>query len=362
MVKRFITLVAVLTLVALLLSGLPAQRAEASPDWVSPTTSVTPNQFTNPDNAFTSDNSYATVDTNNNQQGYGNFGIPTIPAGSTIDGIQVAVEAKADWIGPAGNRYFTVQLSWDGGVSFTIAKTTLNFGKGEDTQLLGRAMDKWERTWLPGEFANSSFRVRLGASLATGHILYLDHLQVKVYYTPPPPSEVWVITATSTGAASFSSDVGQIKDLTAVDEGTLPPEGKPNLVFPHGFFSFNITGLTPGQTVIVTITLPSDVPVGTRYWKYHASEGGWIQIPMGDDDGDNVINITLVDGGLGDDDGIADGVIVDQGGPGSPPPVVGGEVYPINKATLLMPWLGLAFVLILAVGGGALALRRRRSQ
>jgi hypothetical protein len=40
---------------------------------------------------------------------------------------------------------------------------------------------------------------------------------------------------------------------------------------------------------------------------------------MGDDDGDNVITITLVDGGLGDDDLTANGVIVDQGGPGNPP-------------------------------------------
>jgi hypothetical protein len=38
---------------------------------------------------------------------------------------------------------------------------------------------------------------------------------------------------------------------------------------------------------------------------------------MGSDDGDDVITITLVDGGLGDDDGTADGVIVDQGGPGT---------------------------------------------
>jgi len=37
---------------------------------------------------------------------------------------------------------------------------------------------------------------------------------------------------------------------------------------------------------------------------------------MGSDDGDPVITITLVDGGLGDDDGTANGVIVEQGGPG----------------------------------------------
>lgn len=42
-------------------------------------------------------------------------------------------------------------------------------------------------------------------------------------------------------------------------------------------------------------------------------------------------------------------------------PTVGGEVHPVNKAALVMPWLGLTLVLILALGG-ALALRGRRTQ
>jgi len=127
-----------------------------------------------------------------------------------------------------------------------------------------------------------------------------------------------VETATGTGTAYFANDAGTLENLAAVDDSTLPTEGKPALVFPHGFFSFDITGLTPcaHQKVNVTITLPSAVPVGTEYWKYHASEGGWIQIPMGSDDGDAVITITLEDGGLGDDDGECNGVIVDSGGPG----------------------------------------------
>jgi len=42
-----------------------------------------------------------------------------------------------------------------------------------------------------------------------------------------------------------------------------------------------------------------------------------------------------------------------------PPPPVGGEVYPVNKVSLLAPWLGLA--LLLAAGGGILVMRRRRA-
>ena len=45
--------------------------------------------------------------------------------------------------------------------------------------------------------------------------------------------------------------------------------------------------------------------------------------------------------------------------PPPPPLAVGGEVYPINKAGVLAPWLGL--ILILAIGGGILVIRRRRA-
>ena len=73
----------------------------------------------------------------------------------------------------------------------------------------------------------------------------------------------------------------------------------------------------------LTITLPTAVPTTASYWKYGPTpldiNPHWYQIPMGDNDGDRVITITLTDGGWGDDDLIADGTIIDQGGPGWPP-------------------------------------------
>jgi hypothetical protein len=131
-----------------------------------------------------------------------------------------------------------------------------------------------------------------------------------------------MISASGAGTATFGAGSGTMRDLTAIAEGTLPAEGKPDLEFPYAFFSFNITGLANGATVTVTVELPSAVPVGTQYWKYGPTPANptdhWYQLPMGDDDGDNVITITLVDGGLGDDDLTENGVIVDQGGPGNP--------------------------------------------
>jgi hypothetical protein len=168
-------------------------------------------------------------------------------------------------------------------------------------------------------------------------------------------------TATGTGKVYFDSDPSTLGNLTAVAESELPEEGKPDLDFPHGFFSFNITGLTPGQDAIVTITLPEPAPEGTQYWKYGPTQdnptGQWYQIPIEDDDGDKVITITLTDGGLGDDDLDDNGEIVDQGGPGYGIAPVGGEAYPVNKISILAPWIGVAMLL---VGLGAFGVARKK--
>ena len=158
----------------------------------------------------------------------------------------------------------------------------------------------------------------------------------------------------------FDSDPSTLDNLTPVSESELPEEGKPDLEFPYGFFSFTITLPEGHTTAIVTITFPSPLPVGTQYWKYHEPEG-WIDVTslLGDDDGDRVLTLTLTDGGLGDDDGVQNGVIVDQGAPGIPATPVGGEAYPVNKLAILAPWIALAAAII---AGATIFMRRRRAQ
>ena len=128
------------------------------------------------------------------------------------------------------------------------------------------------------------------------------------------------VTATGTGTVILEPGLGTVGNLTAVSESELPTEGKPYLEFPHGFFDFVVEELTPGASITLSITLPLPVPVGTQYWKYGPTPSNhtahWYQIPMASDDGDNVVTITLVDGGLGDDDLVENAIIVDSGGPG----------------------------------------------
>jgi len=170
-----------------------------------------------------------------------------------------------------------------------------------------------------------------------------------------------VSSATGTGTVTLCQAAGTFANLSAARESSIPATGKPSLIFPHGFFKFDITGLTNGESVTLTISLPSAVPTTASYWKYGPTptdplNSTWYQIPMGSNDGDNVITITLTDGGWGDDvcgTGTEDGMIIDQGGPGWPGPFgAGGGGVPIFPSIYI--GIGAAF------GAGILAYFMRK--
>jgi hypothetical protein len=168
-----------------------------------------------------------------------------------------------------------------------------------------------------------------------------------------PPDTDTVETATGTGTATFSTSGGGIAKLTAVAPAAIacPPLG---IAFPQGLFSFNILGLSPGETVTVTITFPSVVPEDTRYLK--CPNGEWIDCTsiMGDNDGDNVLTLTLTDGGLGDLDGVANGTIVDPGGPATRVTVTAvSPNYGVQGQTLSTFIKGTSFTGATAVSFGA---------
>lgn len=151
--------------------------------WKAPTVSVSGGQFTNPDNAFSTNDVYATESVDDDKQQYGTFNISTIPTGSIINGIEVRVEAHSNIA--SDERHFHVDLSWNNGVNFGNNENASNYGISDSTQTLGSATNTWGRTWSSSEFTNSNFRVRLEADLHSFRTLYLDYIEVKVYFTPP---------------------------------------------------------------------------------------------------------------------------------------------------------------------------------
>ncbi len=143
-------------------------------------------------------------------------------------------------------------------------------------------------------------------------------------YSAASATGTGTITATFTGGGptcAFASPqfIGAPPGSPPVPP-TLPA---PATAFPQGMFDFSITGCTPGSAITMTITYPQSVS-GMRYWKYGPEASNpsphWYVLPATITG--NTATFVLTDGGVGDDDLAANGVIDDQGGPGTSSPSV----------------------------------------
>ena len=115
---------------------------------------------------------------------FSNYGF-SVPAGSTINGIEVRLDARVST--PSGTAIICVELSWDGGTSWTAAKTTSTLTTSEVTYILGSSTDTWGRTWTAAtDLTNANFRVRVtDVASDAAQRFRLDWIPVQVTYTPP---------------------------------------------------------------------------------------------------------------------------------------------------------------------------------
>jgi hypothetical protein len=111
-----------------------------------------------------------------------NYGL-SIPAGAAISGIEVRTDAWAS--STTNSPHLCVDLSWDGGTTWTAAKTAANLTTAETTIILGTSSDNWGRTWTDAEFSNANFRVRItDVAGSTARTFNLDWVAVQVTYSP----------------------------------------------------------------------------------------------------------------------------------------------------------------------------------
>jgi hypothetical protein len=105
----------------------------------------------------------------------------SLPAGASIRGIEVQLNAKAD--STSNSPKICVQLSWDGGTTWTAAQTTATLTTSTAAYNLGGAANNWGRTWAATDFSNPAFRVRLiDVASSTARTFSLDALAVRISY------------------------------------------------------------------------------------------------------------------------------------------------------------------------------------
>lgn len=145
----------------------------------------------NPINAYANDGLFAgdyNSGTNNSsnctsngkdKHSFYNYNV-SIP-GTTIDGLEVRLDALVDAV--IGSPKMCVQLSWDGGVTWTSPKSTTTLTTTETTFILGGAGDTWGRVWAVSDLSNGNFRVRVtDVASNTARDFFLDWVAVRVSY------------------------------------------------------------------------------------------------------------------------------------------------------------------------------------
>jgi hypothetical protein len=110
---------------------------------------------------------------------------------------------------------------------------------------------------------------------------------------------------------------GNIVSFVPVSPETLPdtPEKPDNLIY--GLIQMQLKPDLEGGTVKVIIYLENPVPYEFTWYKYSTSNGWYDYGDYAELNADrDQVTLTLVDGGIGDDDGVANGVILDPSGLG----------------------------------------------
>jgi hypothetical protein len=163
----------------LLIFGL-STLAQYNTGWQDPSQDA--GDFSAPFQAY-HDGGGAAIAGRNETHQYWGYGF-AIPPGIVIEGIEVRLDAWRESGVPLAALY--VELSWDGGISWT--STGYNTGPlatTETTYILGGPNDTWGRTWTASELSDANFRVRITTSgLEPGKVIHLDWVPVRVSYAP----------------------------------------------------------------------------------------------------------------------------------------------------------------------------------
>ncbi len=174
--------------------------------------------FVNPEYAYLDDGFWASATNGQVQDYYGyNF---SIPDGEMVRGIEVGISG---WGRYANDARFDVELSWDGGTSWTsTGYGTEIFTTGFPVLFeTGGATDLWGHNWTPYE-VNNNLRVRVTAVANMGpgsgtHWVNLEWVPVTVYYGDPTSCSCSDYTGSDSGDAEACAEAARTYALTTLN-------------------------------------------------------------------------------------------------------------------------------------------------
>ncbi|MGQ0619213.1 MAG: choice-of-anchor U domain-containing protein [Panacagrimonas sp.] len=108
---------------------------------------------------------------------------------------------------------------------------------------------------------------------------------------------------------TFSTAKKQLTEVTLVAQPGVAPMTGVN--YPSGFFRYNLTQVTRGATVVVTMTLPAGTTPNKIIRCNRRARATCLTLSSGVTVAGNTVRLTVRDGGVGDDDGAANGKITD---------------------------------------------------
>ncbi len=119
----------------------------------------------------------------------------------------------------------------------------------------------------------------------------------------------------SIGIEKASSSAEEIESLEVIDPDTISDTvNRPaDLIF--GLFAYRLRVTNPGDTATIRIYFSGDIFASDVFYKYDTINGwyDYSEHTSFNDDGQS-ITLEVKDGGFGDSDGVANGIIVDPGG------------------------------------------------
>jgi len=117
-----------------------------------------------------------------------------------------------------------------------------------------------------------------------------------------------------------------IEYLKSIDSADIADTVNMPDSMPLGLIQFKLSNVPVGTVVQVVLHFSQALPPGTVWYKYN-EVSGWVNYSANAAVGGNFVTLTLKDGGVGDADGAANGIIVDPSGVG-----VGASSAPVAPA------------------------------